>query len=70
MDLLHISWSLKTSVLCVLLLWLPHPQVIVQYKARFNNEKLCAYLHKLNGGKVSEHYQLQLCVCFMLSTGW
>jgi len=26
--------------------------VIVQYKARFNNEKLCAHLHKLNAGKV------------------
>jgi hypothetical protein len=25
---------------------------IVQYTARFNNEKLCAHLHKLNGGKV------------------
>lgn len=26
--------------------------VIVQYTARFNNEKLCAHLHKLNAGKV------------------
>ncbi|GBF98526.1 prolyl-tRNA synthetase [Raphidocelis subcapitata] len=25
--------------------------VIVQYTARFNNEKLCAHLHKLNAGK-------------------
>lgn len=26
--------------------------VVVQYTARLNNEKLCAFLHKLNGGKV------------------
>ncbi|KIY99532.1 hypothetical protein MNEG_8428 [Monoraphidium neglectum] len=30
--------------------------VIVQYKARFNNEKLCAHLHKLNGGKVGKKW--------------
>ncbi|KAI8476137.1 MAG: YbaK/prolyl-tRNA synthetase-like protein [Monoraphidium minutum] len=36
--------------------------VVVQYTARFNNEKLCAHLHKLNGGKVGKKwFNLRLC---------